>query len=453
MKKTTIYIVLALLCLNFWVRAQDNKAVDVTLRGIQIGQKVPDITITNLHNYRDVNGKTSTTAKLSDFKGKLLILDFWATWCSPCIAMIPKMDSLQKAFGDKIQFLSVTYQTEKEVLPFLAKFEAQQKKHYDLPVITADKELHQLFPHIYLPHYVWIDEKGTVVSITRNDEVTKTNIENTINKIGKLNQKRDLKMPYDPKKPFLINGNGGQGDKIIFHSILSGHQEGLAGGYDIHREPDFGRIRLTAYNLSIVNLYRMGFLNKGYLEDNRTIIAVNDPENVTYKGEEGNIAEFKTWAKMHTYCYELILPIEMDLKAYENMRNHLATIFPDYKAAVVKRTTKSYVLRRTSTEDKIKSIAEGPKSAKFSSQGFLLVKFPLYRIIQELNLIYQQRSPYPLVDETNYKDPVDIKIDANLTDMASINKALIKYDLQFELLDREIDFLVISDNRPLKSNQ
>jgi len=76
MKKITKYIVLALLCLNFRLQAQENKAVDVTLKGIKIGRKVPDFIITNLHNYKNASGKPATTAKLSDFKGKLLILDF-----------------------------------------------------------------------------------------------------------------------------------------------------------------------------------------------------------------------------------------------------------------------------------------------------------------------------------------------------------------------------------------
>ena len=93
MKKTTILIALSLLCLNFWANAQ---AVDVTIQGLQIGQVVPNVTLTNLQNYKDASGKAATTAKLSDFKGKLLILDFWATWCAPCVAAIPKLENLQK---------------------------------------------------------------------------------------------------------------------------------------------------------------------------------------------------------------------------------------------------------------------------------------------------------------------------------------------------------------------
>ncbi|MGB4400563.1 MAG: TlpA disulfide reductase family protein, partial [Daejeonella sp.] len=96
MKKTIQTIAMATLCLFL-----SNTALAQTA-ALKIGDKVPDVTINNISNYK------STSAKLSDFKGKLLILDFWATWCAPCIAMIPKMDSLEKAFEGKVAFLSVT---------------------------------------------------------------------------------------------------------------------------------------------------------------------------------------------------------------------------------------------------------------------------------------------------------------------------------------------------------
>ena len=47
---------------------------------------------------QDLNGKT---VKLSDFKGKTVLLDFWATWCPPCRASIPGIEKLHKAYREK----------------------------------------------------------------------------------------------------------------------------------------------------------------------------------------------------------------------------------------------------------------------------------------------------------------------------------------------------------------
>ena len=59
---------------------------------LEIGQSAPDFTLQNL------DGKATN---LSEFKGKIIILDFFASWCPPCRQEIPDFIELQKAYGDK----------------------------------------------------------------------------------------------------------------------------------------------------------------------------------------------------------------------------------------------------------------------------------------------------------------------------------------------------------------
>jgi thiol-disulfide isomerase/thioredoxin len=79
-----------------------NYAQPQQLRSLVVGDIVPDIEISNMIN------NSSATQKLFDFKSDLLIIDFWATWCGPCVASFPKLEFLQKKFGEKLRILSVT---------------------------------------------------------------------------------------------------------------------------------------------------------------------------------------------------------------------------------------------------------------------------------------------------------------------------------------------------------
>ena len=443
MKKTTIYIVMALLCLNFKAQAQFNEAVDVTLKGIQIGQKVPDITITGLHNYRDASGKPSTTAKLSDFKGKQLILDFWATWCSPCVAMIPKMDSLQKVFGDKIQFLSVTYQTEKEVLPFLEKFEKQQGNHYDLPVVTSSKQLHQLFPHTTLPHYVWIDAGGVVVAMTGYEEVISANIDKVIDgKSFSNNNKTDVLVSYNSAKPLFINGNGGNGEMLISHSLLAKYVDGLGSGHTVRSAIKKTR-QITATNYPVLNLIQLAYGNGKYnWLNNRTEIAISKPENITSKLTGQKLEE---WLKdKNAFTYELILPASSERDMYQQMKRDLSYLFSPYDISIENRAKTCLALVEINDKKLFKS--DGRAYSYQSSQDHLEIENSFFSVfIYSLETNYLKGMKIPIINDTHFNGKVMLSITGNLQTIDGLNKGLETYGLKLEEKEMSIPVLVIKD--------
>lgn len=144
---------------------------------LEVGDKMPELV------FDKVIGFNKKTIKISDFKDKLLIFDFWATWCHACIEAFPKNDSLQKQFGDKIMIMLVntkdTGDDEKKVAEFYKK-RSTNDKDFKLPSIYMDTILTDLFPRITIPHYVLI-RNGVIIAITGSEEMKSKNIEKLLN--------------------------------------------------------------------------------------------------------------------------------------------------------------------------------------------------------------------------------------------------------------------------------
>ncbi len=175
MKKTIFFIVLALLCLNFRGMAQDVDVLDRRL-ALRIGDRVPDLLFD-----RVLNGDR-LPIRLSDFKGKSVILDFWGIWCGACIASFPHSQELQNKYGRNLQILLVNdtkADTEVKILDFLRKRDLG-KESVLLPVILDSGISPKLFPHYQYPHYVWIGSDRRVKAYVKREAMTEKNIERLI---------------------------------------------------------------------------------------------------------------------------------------------------------------------------------------------------------------------------------------------------------------------------------
>lgn len=99
---------------------------------------------------------------LADYKGKVLIIDFWATWCPPCRRGIPDLIELKRKFGSRgfdVIGISVDQDTKQDVIPFV------QNNNINYPVVYADGSVTEKYGGIEsIPTSFVIDKKGKIVA-------------------------------------------------------------------------------------------------------------------------------------------------------------------------------------------------------------------------------------------------------------------------------------------------
>jgi len=106
----------------------------------------------------DLEDKDGKHFKLSDFKGKAIYIDFWATWCNPCLSIKPDFEKLATASNQGgILFLSISKDRNKETWRnYLKTHEAPANvRQY---VLSDDHELDQLYRLQFIPRFVLIDK-------------------------------------------------------------------------------------------------------------------------------------------------------------------------------------------------------------------------------------------------------------------------------------------------------
>jgi len=143
MKKTTIILLLAVCQFAFSQTTQ----IETKLKGIQAksiqGEKLVDYDL------------------IKHIKGKVVILEFWETWCGPCIQGMPHLKDLKDKFPNDLQIICISSDDMKKASSYIS----EHSYPFDY-VFDAKKQLSAVFPHSSIPHTVVIDKKGGIQAET-----------------------------------------------------------------------------------------------------------------------------------------------------------------------------------------------------------------------------------------------------------------------------------------------
>lgn len=192
--KACLPITLALSLICGQIIAQDVKPLD-------LGQKIP---VSILHQRYPVIGsqtKPADSISLGQYKGKLILLDFWAAWCTNCIYKFELLDQLQERYKEKFQVILVNAKNSKDTPERMKGILTGAKAPYiksNLTSIYNDVVLNKLFPHHYLPHYVWIGAKGEILAITGAALVNEATIQQFLADIAKQTQQAQEELSKKP---------------------------------------------------------------------------------------------------------------------------------------------------------------------------------------------------------------------------------------------------------------
>lgn len=104
------------------------------------------------------------TVKLSSLVGKVVIIDFWATWCPPCRKGIPGFVELKKKYGDKIEIIGISVDNNVEKVK---SFYKEQKMNFPVGMATRDiiDKYNSVRTLQYIPTTFIVDKKGNIFDV------------------------------------------------------------------------------------------------------------------------------------------------------------------------------------------------------------------------------------------------------------------------------------------------
>ncbi|ACU59757.1 TlpA family protein disulfide reductase [Chitinophaga pinensis] len=425
-----------------------------------LGEVVPDLRFHNVLNYK------KQQVRLSEFKGKAILIDFWASFCQPCLAQFPKLQGIQDKFQKELQVITITSDQQEKIVHMFNNIRSQGFK-----MLTATNDakgsndiIFSTFPHKYIPHYVWIDKNQVLKAVTGYEELTEDNIAKLIagNSLSDVNHKTEdiLNMSH----PALFTYQElGMAEKMMLNDSIAGLLEySMLSGYNKKYPPSSGidftgiyaerRIRL--WNLPLCTMLRLAF---GKLStDPREQELVPMPRvffNIRDKAILDKLLVNFTEAPDSTsdmYCYDLIVNKKGMRSLQDKMKEDLYKYF-GVRGTHVKKKIACYVL---TMKDSLKLTASDENYHEEGNMYYLKLKnTPFPKLVQHIKGYNEnsKSSPYRglesaiIIDETHFVSRIDINLTVCMNDIPALKSALAQYGIELCEDERMVDVLLLED--------
>lgn len=441
---------------------------------LYVGDRVPDKFYTTKYKMFDLSTKGEIIKDLDEDREKLIVLDFWANWCKPCLYYLMKMDSISKDLDpSKVKIVPVTYQSSKELIKVADRF------GWNYTSITEDTVLSKMFPHQSMPHMIWI-YKGKVIAKPKSDYMSKENVDLILrDSIPEIVQSNAIKA-IDVTRPLFIKDNGET------KSLVENEGFKLVGFIDqyfttplkVYRDKD--SVLLYAINNPLDQIIYQAFQYDVFqLFDNLTAFkwnvnqatlgkqSFNEPA-MSYVGNYTEDMHAKDWMSQNYFSYALKIPVassdsEARLVLQKKMRRVLLSHF-GLRIKLIGGPRKRYAaLRLTKPIEKVKvllqkqlSLSQSPDTIQAQVPFFDQPHFRSFVSAPLKNMAYLKLDENTIVDETglahdffaSFAFPKTMRY---ATKLEMVQRELKRYGMKIVVVEKKVPMLYISEIKKSKS--
>lgn len=369
-------------------------------QSLTLGDEVPSFTLETI-------AQPTADFQYSPESGKVLLLDFWATWCKPCVVGMPHLDSLQQAFPDQLQVVAVSDENADRLARFV------RNKAHDFLFARDTGQVQALFPFRVIPHSVLIDQHGIVRAITEPRRMTKEVIQQVLaGQPIQLPLKQD-NIQFDPSKDYF------DADTTTQRAFeIQPYQPDLPSYTKTDRAGPFAHRRLSMHNVTVAKMYREAFQKSSF-----RLVYVMDPAKVAYENPENR------------FCLDIIVPKGEDL--HRTLRQELLAALP-IQGRLVQKEQELYRIIRTSDslflhEAEVREF-HSARGDGFTSGGASLEDFCRY--LENFGIFGQA-----VEDETGITGLYAIDFAFDPENPQSFRDALAAMGLTYEKVTRTIEVL------------